>query len=128
MRIRLEGLGPLLTELLGGRQVLLGQVQRLTAASVLLRFGQEEVELALEELSPELQAALGEGVAVELHRSQGAWALRVKPGAPLPAPRGQEVSLQTLAEALVALDLRPTEEVQLVAKGLLERGFPLHRE
>ena len=72
MRIRLEGLGPLLTELLGGRQVLLGQVQRLTAASVLLRFGQEEVELALEELSPELQAALGEGVAVELHRSQGA--------------------------------------------------------
>src|SRR5690606_21660875 len=37
-------------------------------------------------------------------------------------------SPQTLAEALLALDLRPTEPLQLAAQMLLERGFPLQKE
>lgn len=38
------------------------------------------------------------------------------------------MSTQTLKDALLALDIRPTEEAQLAAAGLLERGFPLQKE
>lgn len=118
-----------LTELFAGRQTLMGIVARITPTSVFLRLAQAELEVPLARLGGELQDLLREGQPVVLHGEDGAVILEAAAQPPAaPGPEGSVVSTQTLKDALLALDIRPTEEAQLAAAGLLERGFPLQKE
>jgi hypothetical protein len=129
MRIGPENLEHYLAGLHGGRQVLAGVIQRITSASVFLRSGQVEAELPLAAISAELRDALREGLLVELHREQGVLVLKVVTAVQEPAGREQPVRApQTLEEALLALDIRPSGEAQLAAKALLEAGLPLQKD
>lgn len=129
MRIGPENLGQALTGLLQARGALQGQVQRITAAAVVIRWAQGEIELPLSLLSAELKAALRPGLPVELQRSQGNVSVRIaQPKAPFPGHEQPAFTAQTLEESLLALDIVPTAEAQEAAKALLERGFPLQKE
>lgn len=128
MRIPSESLEPNLAALFAGRTALKGRIQRITGETVVLRLAREVVELPLALFSAPVREALREGIAVELQRDQGTVQLRVVPAEPVSPQEQPSFSPQTLAEALLALDLRPTEPLQLAAQMLLERGFPLQKE